>query len=53
MTGDEAIWSGSPEDVERQRRERERLRAAGDSTTVDALKHPEVERHGLPPLGSG
>jgi hypothetical protein len=37
LTGDEAMWSGSPEDVERQRRERERLRKAGGNPTVDAF----------------
>ena len=52
LTGDEAMWADSDEDKERQRRERERLRAEGGSTTVDALKHLEAQRHGLPPLGS-
>ena len=47
-----------PDDVavlkERAKAENRSLGApSGDSTTVDALKHPEVERHGLPPLGSG
>ena len=52
LSGKAAMWSDSDEDKERQRRERERLRAEGGSTTVDALKHLEAQRHGLPPLGS-
>ena len=53
LTGTDAVWSGSDEDRARQRREREALIAAGGSPVVDALKHLEVQRHGLPPLGSG
>jgi hypothetical protein len=52
LTGDEAMWSGSDEDLARQKRERERLAAAGGSTTVDALKLLEAQRHGVQPLGS-
>jgi hypothetical protein len=46
LTGEGAMWAGSDEDREFQRRERERLRAAGGSTTVDALKLLEAQRFG-------
>jgi hypothetical protein len=36
----------------RRKRERERLRAAGGSTTVDALALLEAQRHGIAPIGS-
>jgi hypothetical protein len=52
LSGEEAMWAGSDEDVARQQRERERVIAAGGSTTVDALKHLEAQRHGMPPLGT-
>jgi hypothetical protein len=52
LAGDEAMWAGSDEDLARQKRKRERLIAAGGSTTVDALALLEAQRHGLPPLGS-
>jgi hypothetical protein len=42
----EAMWSESPEHNAWQKRERERIRAAGASTTVDALKLLEAERFG-------
>ena len=53
LTGTDAMWSGSDEDRERQRIERERLRAAHGTTSVDALALLETERSGVPPLGSG
>ena len=52
LSDNEAMWQGSPKDVERNRRERERLIAAGGSPTVDALALLEAQRYGLPPLGS-
>lgn len=53
LSGGEAMRSGSDEDLAWRKRERERLIAQGGSTTVDAPKHLEAQRHGLPPLGSG
>jgi hypothetical protein len=47
-----AMWAESDEAEAWRRRERERLIAAGGSTTVDALALLEAQRHGLPPIGS-
>jgi hypothetical protein len=52
LTTREAMWAGSDADRARQKREKERLIAAGGSMTVDALKLLEAQRMGLPPLGS-
>jgi len=52
LTGDEAMWADSDEDLARRKRERERLIAAGGRTTVDALALLEAQRHGLSPIGS-
>jgi hypothetical protein len=52
LTTREAMWADSDADLARRKREKERLLAAGGSTTVDALKLLEAQRSGLAPLGS-
>ena len=52
LSGDEAMWDDSDEAEAWRKRERERLRQAGATTSVDALALLEVQRHGVPPLGT-
>lgn len=46
LTTREAMWAGSDADLAWQKREKERLIAAGGRTTVDALKLLEAQRFG-------
>lgn len=53
LKGGEAMWAGSDADLAWRKREREKLIAAGGSTTVDALKLLDAQRLGLTPFVSG
>ena len=52
LSDDQALWQNSDEDLARQKRERERLVAAGGNPNVDALALPKAQRSGVPPIGS-